>query len=75
MLIGTQSPICFPEWQVRFLEPGPRFGEVIAPGLDFVVPEALLLMTMTTERSLRFLFRYSGQLLAIVSLDANCAFL
>ena len=55
--------------------PGPRSGEVIAPGLNFVVRGALLLMTMATEYSFRFLFRYSGQLLAIVSLNANCAFL
>jgi hypothetical protein len=40
-----------------------------------VVREALLLMTMTTERPFRFLFRYSGQLLEIVSLDTNSAFL
>src|SRR5579863_1187621 len=32
--------------------PGPRYGEVIAPGLDLVVREALLSTTTMTERSL-----------------------
>jgi hypothetical protein len=53
--------------------PDCRSGKVIAPGLDVMVREALLLMTMVTGCSLRFLYRYSGQLLAIVSLDTNCA--
>ena len=51
--------------------PRPHFREVLASSLDVVVREVL---SMTTTELSQLYFRYSGQLLAIVSIDSCYAF-
>jgi len=62
-------------WSVLSLYLALALARSLLPALTLWCVRLPLSMTMATECSLRFLFRYSGQLLAIVSLDTNCAFL